>query len=504
MYFISRGGKPVIIRKSILTSPALFIFLLGSTAFSQGSIGSNPKPEQGSIDNLRQSRKLLDQGVCAFRNKDYVLAQRDFEQALQLDQTNKFLRVFTARALYWQFDPNVQTPANISKGRDAINAYEQVLVQDPGDSESSAAIAEIYEQIDPEHLEETAAKESMNKEVRKRIYVRLASRSNTCALDITEQNRSEVTAKGQRSYVYHMPKNKSDLEKGRTCALRGIKDIEKAVELVPSDESAWSYKASLLFQMARFAEMAQHTDEKAAYGKQAEQARSVFKKISDEVREKQRKADEDEIRNEGRPVTAEEEYPLFLNFKETGKRIREPKIDGSEVDSPLFRLVAPMSDGEGSTKEKPDIPKALPWKKFTTNQGEFTASLPSPVEMTGSATYTVNSEGITYLISSTKIPPAAPVSTDAMMAGAVFETTGAVCTFLSFEKATCEVGFSRKLTLNTYVGVQYNAKKTQCESVLSGLIRVYATKERLYTIIIAGAGENDPRVAKFLMSMVLK
>ncbi|MEP6788582.1 MAG: hypothetical protein ABJB40_09135 [Acidobacteriota bacterium] len=494
----------MIICKSILASAALLAFFLAPKTFSQGSARTNPKADQGSSENLRQSRKLLDQGVCAFKKKDYVLAQKDFDQALQLDPTNLFLRVFIARAHYWQFQPNVRTAENVAKGREAIAAYEKVIAANAADSESASAIAGLYEQIDAEHLQETAANENLPKDVRKQIYIGLAGKLNTCANDITEQNRSEVTRRGQWSYAYHMPQNKSDLQKGQTCAREGIKLVDKALQLAPNDEPAWSYKASLLYQMARFAEMELHADEHAAYGKQAEQARSVFKKISGEARERQRTADEDELKSEGRPKSAEEQYPEFANFAATGKRIREARIDGSEVDSPVYWLEAPMPNGDETTKEKPIVPIKLPWKTFTANQGEFTASLPSPLDIDGSATYTVRSEGVTYLISSTKIPPAARVSTDALLVGAVFEITGAVCTLLSLAKATCEVRLARKLTQNSYPGVQYNAEKTQCENVSRGLIRVYATKERLYTIIIAGAAENDPRVTKFLTSIVFK
>lgn len=479
---------------TFLASSVLLIPVLALHAFSQGPVPVN------SSDIADRARQLLDKGVCDFKAKNYALAQTDFQNALQLDPTNKFLPVFLARAIYYKFQPDVQTASNLAKGREAIAAYEKVLARNPGDAEAANTIADIYEQIDPEHLQETAANETLTKDVRTRIYVRLAGKSNSCVLDITETNRTEVNSKGQRSFRYHMPRNKADLQKGLTCAREGTKFIEKAIALAPDDETSWSYKAALLIQLARLAEMEQRADEQAAYTKQGEQARSVFRKLSDAARDRQRKADEDEQKIEVRRKTAEEEYPELVNFAATGKRVREPKIDGSEVEPPLARLVAPIYDGDGGAKEKPIIRVKLPWKTFTPKGGAFTALMPSPVEIAGSESYTVESEDIRFFISSTKIPTDAPVNPDKMLVTAAFAASDAVCIFSLMAKSTCEVSFVRKLTLDNDPGAQYSIAETKCGKVFPGLLRVYATKNRIYSVIVTGANEDDPRVSRFLNS----
>ena len=386
-----------------------------------------------------------------------------------------------------------------------IAAYAKVLASDPGDAEAASAIAELYEQIDRPRLQDLAADETVPKEVRKRIYVRLASKSNTCANDITETSRTEVNIRGQRSYRYHMPPNKADLQKGLTCAREGLDLIEKAIALAPNDESAWSYKTSLLIQTARFAEMEQHADEKIAYAKQSDQAKSVFRKLSDEARERQRKADDDELlRNKGRRKLRRRNIRNFKNSQQRESGFVNPKSMAVKWNLRCTDLWHLRLTAKEVRKKSRSTRKSCSGKLFQQTHGEFTALLPSPLDIDGSATYSVDSEGVTYLISSTKIPPAALVSTDAMLVGAVFEITGAVCNFSLMAKSTCEVSLARRLNLNNYPGVQYNVEETRCENVFKGLVRVYATRERVYTIVIAGADENDPRASKFLTSMALK
>jgi tetratricopeptide (TPR) repeat protein len=494
--------------KPVLPPSVFLIVILASQTFSQGSLPVDLRKAQISEEGSAQAESLMDQGICAFKDKKYPLAQEVFEKARELDPANKLLLVFAARAKYFQYQPHDRTPANIAKARTIIEAYEKVLAGNPGDPEAVFVIVGLYEQTDPEHLREIAANENLPREVRKSIYSKLAAKANSCANDITAQNRTELRHNGHTVYRYNKPRNPADLTKAKACAGDGLNFVEKAIALAPDDEAAWSYKASLLTQMSRLGEMEQNPAEKAAYGKQAEEAISVFRRISGEVRDRQKKADEAAQRSEERQMTDEERQAGLAAFISTGTLRREHHIDSGSIDSPLISVL-PSDDSapprppttKGTQERKADHPIKTPWKSFTSSDGEFTALMPSPVAHAASdRSYTVTNENIAYFISVTDIPPSAPVGTDVMLATAAYGASDTVCNFSLMAKSTCEIGLVGKLTLNGYPGAQYRIAEINCDKVNPGVMRVYAVKDHIFVIIVTGANEDDPRVSRFLSS----
>src|SRR5688500_16217892 len=202
-------------------------------------------------------RTALEQGVCAFKNQNYELAQTEFEKALRQDAANSLPMLFRARALFFQYDRKFNSTDNVAKARSAIDAYLKVLAADPADDEAAMVIVNLYEQVDGGKLLEIAANDTLPKGVRAAIYIKFAARSNTCANDITYENKTEVTQGNSRVFRFHMPKDPNDLIKAKRCATEGMNFADKAVALAPNSESAWSYKASLSIQMSRLAQMQQ-------------------------------------------------------------------------------------------------------------------------------------------------------------------------------------------------------------------------------------------------------
>src|SRR4051812_19873858 len=101
-----------------------------------------------SLAQTPDLRTGLEQGVCAFKNRDYHLAQTEFEKALQKDPGNKLLMLFAARSIDFQYDPKDSAAGNLAKGRSAIDAYSKLLAADPADAEAVNSIVRLYEQID--------------------------------------------------------------------------------------------------------------------------------------------------------------------------------------------------------------------------------------------------------------------------------------------------------------------------------------------------------------------
>jgi tetratricopeptide (TPR) repeat protein len=78
---------------------------------------------------------------------DYVEAEEHSRKALELDPESKAAPLFIARTIHAQYRPGVSRPENIAKAREAIEAYRQILQNDPQNEEAYRAIAFLYERI---------------------------------------------------------------------------------------------------------------------------------------------------------------------------------------------------------------------------------------------------------------------------------------------------------------------------------------------------------------------
>jgi tetratricopeptide (TPR) repeat protein len=446
----------------------------------------------------------LERGVCAFKNKDYRLAESEFESALQQDPTNKMLMLFTARAIDFQVEPKDTSAANFARARSAIDAYSKLLAADPTDAEPPQAIVRLYEQIDAGRLAEIAANEATPKQVRTGIYVKLAAAQNTCANDITDENKTEVTQGRSRVYRYHTPKNPADLATAKACASEGLKLIDKALALDTHNESAWSYKASLLIQSSRLAEMQQQPAEKARLDKESLAARTEFKKLADQARAAQDKADrETEERYTKQRPTELDGAAAIQKFYESGRLVRKIPIDENSIDSRgLELLIASAPDADQRTKPTAVQPPIV-WKALTPPDGSFSVMLPSPYDVERTL-YVGGGEGMTFMLTYLDIPPQTPGPVDLMMSGAAWGLAEGLCNFARIADTPCDVHFAKKISLASYPGLEYTVTEDNCIKVLPGLLRVYATPTRVYALAVIGGNETDPRAAKFLNSFSVK
>ena len=86
------------------------------------------------------------------------------------------------------------------------------------------------------------------------------------------------------------------MKKLQQCANNGYELADKATQLNPDSDSAWSYKANLLQQKARIAEMEKMSDEEVEKIKiQAETARDKFSELA---AAKKKKEDEEAARKQ--------------------------------------------------------------------------------------------------------------------------------------------------------------------------------------------------------------
>lgn len=211
------------------------------------------------------------------------------------------------------------------KAEDAIAEYQKALALDPSDQSSYKAIASLYENLQrsDDWLKWVTAR-SQNTGIppqqRAEALTSLAAKKNTCANEITDtdQTKKTVTEGGKQVFKFTKPANAQDFETLKTCVAEGTTLIDQAMALEPADvknaasfnvqgasdkdlsdkldllkvfESARSYKASLLFQAMRVAEMDGKTADRDRLKAEAEAARTSFLELSDIVKKIQDEVD---------------------------------------------------------------------------------------------------------------------------------------------------------------------------------------------------------------------
>ena len=249
------------------------------------------------VNKIRAKNELNDTAK-AYREGHFDEAEQHAKRALSLDPDNKTAAIFIARVIHQQYKPGVDTPDNIQKARDAIDAYKRILEKDPTNDEAYKAISVLYAAIkDDAKLREWILKRAndpnMSNEKRAEAYAILGGKDWDCSYKITELPDVKLTTSegGKPHVVYQKPKDQKDFDNAQKCVARGLEEAETAIKLDPNNESAWSYKTNLLLEAAKLAEMDGKADMKAQYQKQAEVAGKRAAALAEERRKKEEAAE---------------------------------------------------------------------------------------------------------------------------------------------------------------------------------------------------------------------
>ena len=234
----------------------------------------------GVINRIR-AKNQLNEAARAYREGHFDVAEQHARNAYELDPTNKTAPMFIARTIHAQYRPGVQTPENLAKAQAAIEAYQQILANNPKDDEAYKAIAYLYgatKQDDKlrQWISSRAANESTEPEKRAEAYIVLASKDWDCSFKITELPTNKVTtvdpATNKATVSYKKPKEQKEFDTAQMCVKQGLAEAENAIKFDPNNESAWSYKTNLLLEASKLAEMDGKADLKSEYQKQYEAA----------------------------------------------------------------------------------------------------------------------------------------------------------------------------------------------------------------------------------------
>src|SRR5882672_7460869 len=89
----------------------------------------------GVINRIR-AKNELNEAARTYREGHFEEAEQHSRRALELDPDNKTAPSFIARTIHAQYRPGVQSPENLAKANEAIQAYQQILQKNPKNDEA--------------------------------------------------------------------------------------------------------------------------------------------------------------------------------------------------------------------------------------------------------------------------------------------------------------------------------------------------------------------------------
>lgn len=243
------------------------------------------------------ARKYLVDGATAYKDRKFDQAEKLFRKAVEVDPTletmeSRTAQVFLARTLHSQFIANRK---DISKAEAAMAEYKKALEKDSKDQSSFKAVANLYENLNRtddwnKWVNDRAQNGSVPPDMRAEAFTSLAAKKYSCANEISdiEPVKQTINEGGKQVFKFNKPTAPGEFEKLQKCTDEGMVLIDNALALqkqanVESD-STWSYKANLLVQKMRIAEMDGNAGDKERYKKEADVAKEKFSQLAAEKR----------------------------------------------------------------------------------------------------------------------------------------------------------------------------------------------------------------------------
>lgn len=245
------------------------------------------------------ARKNLVDGATAYQERKFKAAEQLFRNAVSRDPQlatteGKMAQLFLARTLHSEY---IGDRGDKTKAEQAIEEYKKVLAKDQNDQSSFKAVANLLENLDRKDealqwVTDRSNNESVSAVNRAEAFSSLAAKKNTCANDIsdTDKTKKTVTKDGKQVFEFVKPENAADFDTLKKCADEGLALANKAVELDPNSDSAWSYKTSLLVQKMRVAEMEGNKEQQEQFKKESDTAKARFTELAEAKRKKEEEA----------------------------------------------------------------------------------------------------------------------------------------------------------------------------------------------------------------------
>jgi hypothetical protein len=277
--------------------------------------------------NRIMSRKNLVDGSMAYKERKFDVAEDLFRRAAERDpkgesEEGRIAQVFLARTLHSKFIGNRQ---DTSLAERAIVEYKKALALNKDDQSSYKAVASLYENLNKQDewrqwVTNRANAADIKPEYRAEALTSLAAKQNTCANEVsdTPETKKTVQRDGKDVFQFSKPANEADFQRMKGCVEEGMRLIDQAAALEPDTvknagslnpksmtdeqlkttidtlkpyESVRSYRASLIIQASRLAEMEGRNDDRDRLKAEADKAKADFTALSDAVKNLQNEID---------------------------------------------------------------------------------------------------------------------------------------------------------------------------------------------------------------------
>lgn len=232
----------------------------------------------GYINALR-AKNELNKVAQSYKEKKFADAEMHAKRALELDPDNENAPVFIARTIHAQYRKGVDSPENIAKATEAIQAYKDISKKDPNNDEAFTAVTVLLGSLGKpdeqrQWVEERANNGGVEPKKRADALAFLASKDWECSNQVTDApaNQQKVEKGESVVLVYVKPKDAAEYDKAVRCMTVGLEKAENAIKLDNENEKAWSQKYNLLLEAKKLAQMDEKTDKAAEIAKQAEEA----------------------------------------------------------------------------------------------------------------------------------------------------------------------------------------------------------------------------------------
>ena len=294
------------------------------------------------------SRKNLVDGSMAYKERKFDEAEELFRKAAARDpegatEEGKIAQVFLARTLHSKYIGN---RGQTQLAEEAISEYQKALKINKNDQSSYKAVASLYENLQRQDdwskwVTDRSVAGDVKPEYRAEALTSLAAKQNTCANEVSDTPETKKTVKkdGKDAFQFSKPANEADFQRMKACIEEGNRLIEQAVQLEPDTvktagnlnaksmtdeqlkttldllkpfESARSYRASLIIQNSRLAEMEGRNEDRDRFRADADKAKADFTALSDATKNLQNEID-------ARKAAAEEAENANANANKAAK-----------------------------------------------------------------------------------------------------------------------------------------------------------------------------------------
>jgi len=242
------------------------------------------------------TQKNLVDGAKAYKDRKFPEAEQLFRDAVARDpqgetKQGSTAQLFLARTLHSIYIGNRINP---DKANEAIQEYKKALVTDIADQSSFNAVANLLENLNRNDewlkwVTERADNEKVPPIQRAEALTKLAAKKYSCANDISDAEavKKTVTKDGKPTFVFTKPQSPEDFETLKKCTAEGTEIINKAEKLDTNNDAVWSYKANMLIQQMRIAEMEGNTAEEERLKAEAETAKDRFTELAKVKKDKE-------------------------------------------------------------------------------------------------------------------------------------------------------------------------------------------------------------------------